>query len=83
MLEAHRLSYPFSVAASILPLVWNHPSNSAFLPASQEQSAIKLEPGLYRADIVVFVNGEPKHFSEAFNVGEGPNDLYWALDRAT
>ena len=73
----------FSVGASIVPVVWDRPSNAAFLPASQNQEAIKLESGLYRVDIALFVNGEPKHFSEVFNVGEGPDNLYWALGRAT
>ena len=67
----------YSVGASIIPVAWDHSLNAAVLPPDRTQSEIMLKSGLYRADIVLFANGEPVRTSRVFVVGDGADDLYW------
>ena len=80
-----RISLPptFSVGASVMMALWDPDSNLAVLPPRPSTNeAYGLSQGLYVADIVLIVDGEPSPIRKMrqFKVGYKADDLHWASD---
>ena len=68
----------FSVAASIMVVRWDSQKNKAVIPGDRLRQPLLLDEGYYRADIIIFVDGDPKTISRQFVVGQNADDLIWA-----
>ncbi|MBA7569777.1 hypothetical protein ES708_11518 [subsurface metagenome] len=68
----------FSVAASIMIVTWDSQKRKAIIPGDRLGQPLPLDEGCYRADIIIFVDGDPKTISRQFVVGKNADDLIWA-----
>jgi hypothetical protein len=67
----------FSVAASIAIAQWDNRENKAIIPGDRLRQSLLLGGGRYRADLIIFVDGDPQMLSRQFVVGEKGDDLIW------
>ncbi len=68
----------FSVAASIMVASWDNQKKKAVISGDRLRQPLLLDEGYYRADISIFVDGDPKNISRQFVVGKNADDLIWA-----
>ena len=68
----------FSVAASIMVVSWDFQKKKAVILGDRLRQPLLLDEGCYRADIIIFVDGDPKTISRQFVVGQNADDLIWA-----
>ncbi|MDO8532542.1 MAG: hypothetical protein Q7T26_10355 [Dehalococcoidia bacterium] len=79
-----RIALPptFSVGASIVVAAWEPKSQKSVIPPDRLRGMTPLEPGLYRAEIILLVDGDPMpRIFRQFVVGETRYDLIWASNR--
>ncbi len=72
------LAPTFSTGASFGVVSWDTQKNKAFIPPDRTKQSSELLSGYYRADIIIVVDGEPKHISQQFAVDQKADDLIWA-----
>ena len=68
----------FSVAASIMVVSWDSQKKKAVIPGDRLRQPLPLDEGCYRADIIIFVDGDPKTIPRQFVVGKNADSLIWA-----
>lgn len=75
-----RIALPptFTVAASIMLVLWDTQNNKAVVPEDRLRKPLVIEPGYYLAHILLLVDGEPKHIQRRFVVGQSADDLNWS-----
>lgn len=76
---SYRIALPptFSVAASIVVVLWDTQKGKAFVPPCRQQQPHCLEPGYYSAHLILLVDGEPMHIRRNFVVGNEADALTW------
>lgn len=74
-----RIALPptFSVAASIIVVKWDTNGNKAFVTPDRLRQPTMLEPGMYRVDLILLVDGDPMRMSRQLVVGQKADDLDW------
>jgi len=77
---SNRMMLPptYSVAASIMVAMWDNKNKKAVILGDRPRQPLLLGAGYYYAQIIIFVDGEPKEFSRQFVVGKNADDLIWA-----
>ena len=77
---SQRIALPptFSVAASLAVVAWDNDTNRAIIPGDRLREPVPLGMGSYRAEIVLYVDGEPMRITRTFMVGQNAANLQWA-----
>ena len=68
----------YSVAASIMVAMWDNKNNLAVILGDRLRENLLLGEGYYYAQIIIFVDGEPKEIARQFVIGKKADDLMWA-----
>ena len=68
----------YTVAASIMVAMWDNKNKKAVILGDRLRQPLLLDEGYYYAQIIIFVDGEPKEFSRQFVIGKNADDLIWA-----
>lgn len=67
----------FSVAASIMVVLWDVKKSQAVVLPDRLREASVLTEGAYRVHIIFMVDGDPKSVSRQFIIGKKADDLTW------
>jgi hypothetical protein len=75
-----RITLPptFSVAATILIAKWDGAHGKAVVPGDRLRTPITVGVGSYRAEIVLYIDGDPMRVTRTFMVGQNSAGLQWA-----
>lgn len=78
-LGSYRVELPptYSVAASIVLVIWSPEIGQFVVPPGRTQAPLPLTPGLYEARLVFIVDGAPVKESRRFQVGTTETQLQW------
>ena len=68
----------YGVAASIMVAMWDNNKKGAIILGDRLREPLLLGEGYYHAQIIIFVDGEPKEISRQFVIGKNADDLIWA-----
>ncbi len=68
----------YSVAASIMIAMWDNKNKGVIILGDRLRQSLLLGEGYYYAQIIIFVDGDPREISRQFVVGKNADALIWA-----